>query len=144
MSDLPADTLTTTIEPLRGFLSVRAVGAHARGDSDSERQWLDALHLLDRAEAAVVSVLATHNEHTAANALRDAAEEWDGPERIRLETVGKWLRARADRLAAVSPTPPTQPCGKDCPGDCGYDPNNPDDPCAAPVPPTHTTTKEDQ
>lgn len=96
--------------------------------------------------AAVVSVSATHNEQVAADALRDAADFLEG----KLGTPGiphdlwefrQWLRARADRLAAVSPTPPDD---DDIPGLSvlpermgNVGPNNP-----APVPPTHTNQGE--
>ena len=66
--------------------------------------------LADRA-AAVVSALATHNEQVAADALRDAADaavpKFNVHPLNRSNTVRDWLLARADRLAAVSPTPPT-------------------------------------
>jgi hypothetical protein len=106
MSDLPADTLTTTIE---------ALAQAARpdlwlGTPDGEDAWVDSERnaLRGRLAAAVVSVLATHNEHTAADAWDEGyaagAADWDGIELLPAEIA---RAANPYRLAAVSPTPPT-------------------------------------
>jgi hypothetical protein len=122
--DLPDDTLTTTIAALTSLCD-RIITVHEQVvmDTPADRELHDRACQTFRAalattEAAVVSVLATHNEHTAADALRDAADEV-GPAlqnevggHTSTYSVRRWLRARADRLA--------------------------------PVPPTHTTTTEDQ
>jgi hypothetical protein len=135
MSDLPADTLTTTIaNALRK--SRLTWGTHSDRWTDTEWQdefWGEAAEV---AAAAVVSVLATHNEQVAA--IQSVLADW--PTCLGCFAIdhpcGRELCALRARLAAVSPTPPTHvdvtdPYGT---GDATF-----------PVPPTHTTTTtEDQ
>jgi hypothetical protein len=101
MSDLPADTLTTTIEQ-----AVRAHWPKHTGCSCGA-EVRNVRHVTETLAAAVVSVLATHNEHAAADA-------WEQGALWALEdqgaTVDVWLREAVaghnpHRLAAVSPTP---------------------------------------
>ena len=98
MSDLPADTLTTTI------------AANIRQTLDEElREW-DPSWREDLTESivhylapAVVSVLATHNEQIKADAWREGAAAGH-------HSPLTWFALRQCnpyRLAAVSPTPPT-------------------------------------
>jgi hypothetical protein len=47
-----------------------------------------------------VSVAGEHDDAVRAEALEQAADEWGGKDRVRLETVAKWLRDRAARLRA--------------------------------------------
>lgn len=123
MSDLPADTLTRTIaEVLADWLCREKHGMISAGSCP---------HCQSRAEhvgtPAVVSVLATHNEHTAADAWEmccaAVVEAMNIADVGRSMEPGSWKRGarrvraqiRADvidapnpyRLAAVSPTPPT-------------------------------------
>jgi hypothetical protein len=123
MSDLPADTLTTTIANALARPEVVKAAAEAmvhlrwpdtepiqQGDLDVATAGLTAA--IEPLAAAVVSVLATHNEHTITS-LRALADDWEAtavenrPHLGCLDMCRHLAGELRTRLAAVSPTPPT-------------------------------------